>query len=122
MRRGALTSICLVLVSASAISRGQGTTAREKLLLEKDVSPYAKSDMALTVRELEFAPDLKGTKHRHPGPVVVCVLEGSLEVALEGQPPKTYDRGQCFSEEPRQLHLYSRNVSKTEPCESSRIY
>jgi len=85
------------------------------MLLQKDISAYAKSDMVLTVRELEFPPKFKGTKHRHPGPVVVCVLEGSLEIALEGQTPKVYERGQCFSEEPQQLHLYSRNVSETEP-------
>jgi quercetin dioxygenase-like cupin family protein len=106
---------CLFLLSASVATRSQGTSAREKLLVKKDISSYAGSDLVLTVRELEFPPAAQGEKHRHPGPVVVCVIEGSLEVTLEAQEPKTYDRGQCFTEEPHQLHLSSRNVSKTMP-------
>jgi quercetin dioxygenase-like cupin family protein len=115
MKNAALTCIFFVLVSPAVTRHGWATAVREKVLLEKDISQYAKSDMVLTVRELEFPPGFMGTKHRHPGPVVVCVLEGELEVALEGQSPKTYERGQCFSEEAQQLHLYSRNVNKTEP-------
>jgi quercetin dioxygenase-like cupin family protein len=84
-------------------------------LLTKDISSYAGSDMVLTVRELEFPASFQGQKHRHPGPVVVCVLEGSLEVALEGQRPRTYGPRQCFAEEPHQLHLYTRNLSNTAP-------
>lgn len=56
---------------------------------------------------------LVGSKHRHPGPLVVCVLEGSLEIQLEGASPNTYQRGECFTEEPHQLHVYTRNPSRT---------
>ena len=115
MRSAALGLLFLLVFPSIHGKSGQATSAREGMLLQKDISAYAKSDMVLTVRELEFPPKFKGTKHRHPGPVVVCVLEGSLEIALEGQTPKAYERGQCFSEEPHQLHLYSRNVSETEP-------
>lgn len=107
--------VSLLLFSAFVISQDHGDSARKKLLLTKDISSYVGRDMVLTVRELEFPPGFQGTKHRHPGPVVVCVLEGSLEVTLEGSGPKAYDAGQCFTEEPRQLHLASRNLSKTVP-------
>lgn len=56
---------------------------------------------------------LVGSKHRHPGPLVVCVLEGSLEIQSEGASPNTYQRGECFTEEPHQLHVYTRNPSRT---------
>ncbi len=115
MRSAALGLLFLIVFPSINGKSGQATSTREDMLLQKDISAYAKSDMVLTVRELEFPPKFRGTKHRHPGPVVVCVLEGSLEVALEGQTPKVYDRGQYFSEEPHQLHLYSQNVSETEP-------
>lgn len=117
MRSAALGLLFLLVFPSIHGKSGQATSAREGMLLQKDISAYAKSDMVLTVRELEFPPKFKGTKHRHPGPVVVCVLEGSVEIALEGQTPKAYERGQCFSEEPHQLHLYSRNVSETEPVQ-----
>lgn len=115
MRSITLGLFWLLLFPGTDVNTPQVTSVYENMLLQKDISAYAKSDMVLTVRELKFPPKFKGTKHRHPGPVVVCVLEGSLEVALEGQTPKAYDRGQCFSEEPHQLHLYSQNVSETEP-------
>lgn len=97
------------------VSQDQGALPRERLLLTKDISAYARTDMVLTVRELEFPPSFEGAKHRHPGPLVVCVPEGSLEITLEGTDPKIYSAGQCFTEEPHQLHVYSRNLSKTAP-------
>ena len=111
MRNVAVILLSVVLGSAKAAPEA----VRETLLMKKDISDYAGSDMALTVRELEFPPGFEGTKHRHPGPVFVCVLDGSLEIELEGNSPKTYRQGQCFAEEPHQLHVYSRNASKTEP-------
>lgn len=112
MRNIVLAMLCCVLVSA----QGTPEAVRETVLVKKDISGYAGSDMALTVRELEFPPGFVGTKHRHPGPVVVCIIDGSLEIALEGAPAKTYERGQCFTEEPHQLHLYTRNPSTTAPA------
>src|SRR5215472_6786614 len=114
MRRVSRTFAVLFLLSASIATSGQRPT-NERVLLRKDISSYAGPGSILTVRELEFPPSAQGEKHRHPGPVVACVLQGELEVALEGQEPKTYGPGQCFSEEPNQLHLYSRNLSNTEP-------
>src|SRR5260370_42651637 len=114
MTRVARILASLFLFSVSFATSGQGTSASENLLLRKDISSYAGRDLVLTVRELEFPPSAQGEKHRHPGPVVAWVLEGSLEVALEGQEPRMYGPGQCFSEEPHQLHLYSPNLSKTE--------
>lgn len=111
MRNFVLAVLCCLLVQAQGTLDG----VRETVLMKKDISAYARSDMALTVRELEFPPGFVGSKHRHPGPVVVCVVEGSLEVELEGVPAKTYGVRQCFTEEPHQLHIYTRNASKTEP-------
>ena len=115
MRAAARIGVCLVLLSSVGSSKDQRTGPREKLLLTKDISTYAGSDIALTVRELRFPPSFQGGKHRHPGPLVVCVLEGSLEVTLEGIGPKAYSAGECFSEEPRQLHFSTRNLSENAP-------
>jgi quercetin dioxygenase-like cupin family protein len=115
MRIAVRMVVCLLSISVSLANPDQGTSPREKLLLTKDISTYTGSDVVLTVRELEFPPLSQGEKHRHPDPLVVCVLEGSLEVALEETGPKTYSSGQCLAEEPHQLHLYSRNLSKAAP-------
>jgi quercetin dioxygenase-like cupin family protein len=90
-------------------------TPKENVLLRKDLSSYAGSDMMLTVRELEFAPGAVGGSHRHPGPVVVYVLSGSVEVHLDGQSPKVFHAGESFSENAHELHVSTRNMSKTKP-------
>jgi quercetin dioxygenase-like cupin family protein len=114
MRTAARIGVCLLSLSAFMASQDE-RAPREKLLLKTDISSYTRSDVVLTVRELQFPPSFQGGKHRHPGPLVVCVLEGSLEVTLEGTGPKKYSAGQCFTEEPRQLHLSTRNLSTTAP-------
>jgi quercetin dioxygenase-like cupin family protein len=121
MRSALQILICLFLFVVPSTTYGQrpaggqDTSVREKVLLKKDIGSYTGSDTVLTVRELVFSPSARGQKHRHPGPVVVCILEGSLEVALEGHEPEVYSPGQCFTEEPHQLHIYSRNPSQTAP-------
>jgi len=64
---------------------------------------------------------LVGSKHRHPGPLVVCVLEGSLEIQLEGASPNTYQRGECFTEEPHQLHVFTQS-QQNPVCARDLIY
>jgi quercetin dioxygenase-like cupin family protein len=113
--RGARIFLWFLSISIYVASPADEGSPRGQVLLTKDLRSYVGSDLVLNVRELEFPPSFRGEKDRHPGPVVVCVLEGELEVAPEGTTPKTYSSGQCFTEEPHRLHLYSRNPSKTAP-------
>ena len=116
MRIAVQIGVCLLSLSTLIASQDQRTAPREKLLVTKDIGPYTRSDAVLTVRELQFPPSFQGGKHRHTSPIVVCILEGSPEVMLAGTEPKKYGAGQCFTEEPRQLHLYTRNLSHTAPA------
>lgn len=111
------TFLCALLVAAASFAFGRGILdeRRDTVLLRKDVTSYAKTDMVLTVREIVLPPGSVGEKHRHPGPVVVYVIDGDLEIQLQGQPPHVYHRGETFSEDPGQLHLSSRNASQTTP-------
>lgn len=105
-----------VLLLGMTASFAAGTAlVKEHILLRKDLSSYTGSDMMLTVRELEFPPGAVGQKHRHPGPVVVYVLSGSVEVHLDGHSPKIFHAGESFSENAHQLHISTRNMSKTKP-------
>ena len=87
---------------------------RFKNLLQKDLDAYAGNGLLLSVSEITLAPGATGTKHRHPGPTFVYVLEGAVEIELEGAPSKTYRAGESFYEEPHQLHIGTRNASQTE--------
>jgi quercetin dioxygenase-like cupin family protein len=90
----------LVLTILLGIALGSGNPQKEmfqtKVLLEENVSEYAGKDMVVTVRELTLQPGAVGSKHRHPGPVFVYVLEGDVEVEIEGALPKVYHPGEIF--------------------------
>jgi quercetin dioxygenase-like cupin family protein len=89
---------------------------KAKELLQKDLNAYAGGDLVLSVGEITIAPGASGARHRHPGPTFVYVLEGAVEIELEGAPAKIYGAGETFYEDPHQLHISTKNVSKAEPA------
>jgi len=45
----------------------------------------------------EFDPKAQVGKHTHPGNEVAYILEGELELSVEGQSPKNLKKGESFS-------------------------
>lgn len=124
MRRKWLAAgLCIALSSAAAglvagpASGHDGERASRKVVLREALQAKLDSqDGRVTVLELEYKPGGANTPHRHPAPVAVYVLEGAVELQIEGGPLKTYRRGEAFFEPPGALHKVSRNASKTEPA------
>jgi quercetin dioxygenase-like cupin family protein len=48
------------------------------------------------VARAEFVPGGQAGKHTHPGEELGYVVEGTLELTIEGQPPKTLKAGEVF--------------------------
>ena len=48
------------------------------------------------VARAEFIPGGQAGKHTHPGEELGYVVEGTLELTIEGQPPKTVKAGEVF--------------------------
>ncbi len=113
-----LTMISLLFAAFVPAGAQQQEAFKTKELLQKDLNAYAGRDLLLSVAEITIAPGASGSRHRHPGPTFVYVLEGAVEIELEGAPAKVYSAGEAFYEDPRQLHIATRSVSKTE---SARI-
>jgi quercetin dioxygenase-like cupin family protein len=63
---------------------------------------------------VDFPPGHVDAAHRHPGHVFVYVLEGSVEMQVEGGELHTLKPGDTFYENPKDTHPVGRNVSKTE--------
>jgi quercetin dioxygenase-like cupin family protein len=74
--------------------------------------PNKVADM-LTV---EYAPGQSTPAHRHNANVLVYVLQGAVEMGVEGKEPVKVSAGQTFYESPEDVHTISRNASKTEPA------
>jgi quercetin dioxygenase-like cupin family protein len=113
-----LVTVSLLFGSLVPADAQQQEAFRAKELLQKDLNAYAGGDLVLSVGEITIAPGASGSRHRHPGPTFVYVLEGAVEIELQGAPAKVYRAGEMFYEDPRQLHISTKNVSKTE---SARI-
>ncbi len=83
----------------------------------------------LVVVELDFSPnpappstaDRHGPGHRHPGSVYVHVVDGSVRLALEGQPVEVVHAGEGFFEPPNALHVIMENASATEPAKAIAV-
>src|SRR5579884_1457220 len=70
-----------------------------KVLLEQALPEKIDGKEAkITLLELERAPGSAGAPHRHPGPVVVYVVEGELESQVGDGPVKVYRKGETFYE------------------------
>ena len=48
------------------------------------------------VARAEFIPGGQAGRHTHPGEELGSVVEGALELMIEGQPPKTVKAGEVF--------------------------
>jgi quercetin dioxygenase-like cupin family protein len=63
------------------------------------------------VARAEFIPGGQAGKHTHPGEELGYVVEGTLELMIEGQPPKTVKAGEVFFVPAGTVHD-GRNVGK----------
>lgn len=61
-------------------------------------------------------PGYSGQVHRHNAETFAYVLEGSVEMAVNGGAPVTLGAGQTFYEGPNDIHTIGRNASKTRPA------
>jgi quercetin dioxygenase-like cupin family protein len=59
----------------------------------------------------EFDPKAQVGKHTHPGNEVAYILEGELELSVEGQPPRKLKKGESFSLPANTVH-WAKNVAK----------
>jgi quercetin dioxygenase-like cupin family protein len=58
----------------------------------------------------EFEPKAEVGKHTHPGNEVAYILEGALELSVEGQAPRTLKEGGSFSLPANTVH-WAKNVA-----------
>ncbi|MGC4002929.1 MAG: cupin domain-containing protein [Pirellulales bacterium] len=81
-----------------------------KLLAVRDIQEKLDGQAAAATAVLvTIAPGEAGAPHRHPGPVLVYVLEGEYELGIDDQPTKLYKAGETFYEPTGCLHRVSKN-------------
>jgi hypothetical protein len=67
-------------------------------------------------RDLLLSPGEVVPAHQHNADVFAYVLDGSIITQLKGGKPQTVHTGEVFYESPTDIHVDSRNASKTQPA------
>jgi quercetin dioxygenase-like cupin family protein len=83
------------------------------LLTQKLPEAPGKEIQVITVN---YAPGAVDAIHRHDAHAVVYVLEGEVEMQVRGGALQRLGPGQVFYESPDDVHIVSRNASKTKPA------
>jgi len=78
--------------------------------------PTLSADQEVLVLEVNLAPGQESAPHRHNAHVFVYVLEGQVNMQVEGGQLMTLTPGQTFYENPDDIHVVSQNASATEPA------
>jgi quercetin dioxygenase-like cupin family protein len=92
-RTAAVAAAVAVAAALGAVSYAQQPGFTRKLLQDQEMS--LKDRHAVQVLA-EFVPGGAAGKHTHPGEELGYVLEGSLLLEVEGQPPRTLKAGDVF--------------------------
>lgn len=106
----ALTA-ALAASSALAGSEGKEASATDTLLLTQPL--HGMKGKAVNVVEVEIPPGWQTPRHSHPVNVVIYVLEGAVEVELEGGETHTASAGEVIYEPPDHP-MVGRNASSEE--------
>ena len=112
-RRDALAAAVAPLLLAIS---GKGQGAQNAPVFVHDLPNLTMEDWQVTVSEITLPPGNVGTPHRHPGFVLVYVLEGEIVAKISGSAEATYGPGKMFYEYPGSTHEVSRNASAAKPA------
>jgi quercetin dioxygenase-like cupin family protein len=110
-------TVTLALVCCGLmLTRGPSASAQSKantLLTQELKNLDNKEVLMLTV---EYGPGQSSSPHRHNAHTFVYVLEGTVEMGVEGKAPVRLEAGQTFYEAPEDVHAVGKNASDTRPA------
>ena len=110
MKNTALLVLWLSLTGGTLAAQ-DGTV---KSLLSKDLTGVPGKELSMIT--VEYPPGGSDPVHTHHAQVLVYVLEGSVVMQVRGEAPITLVAGQTFYEGPDDVHIVSRNASRTAPA------
>jgi quercetin dioxygenase-like cupin family protein len=111
--RTAVLSACLLLpagaVCAQAASPPAATGLKRTPIYK---GPVAAADHEAVIVKVELAPGGHAGRHTHPGDEISYVVDGELELMIEGQPPVRLKPGDGISVPAGRVHD-ARNLGST---------
>jgi len=86
-------SLALALAALTAALYAQQPGFTRKMLQDQAVGATDRHAVQVIA---EFVPGGAAGKHTHPGEELGYVLEGTLQLEIAGQPPRTLNAGEAF--------------------------
>lgn len=89
-------AIAAVALSVQSVSAQQAPAPTIKAVLLHNESVSGVPDREAAMLQIEFPPGSTTGKHVHPGDEFATVLEGELQLNVEGQPPRIAKAGDSY--------------------------
>lgn len=116
LRRGLVPGFALVALAASAVQAQQASAPTAPLYASKPImaAPVTGDDKKeVVLMSVSIQPTGAVPMHTHPGDCVGSVVEGTVELLVEGQPPRRVAAGEAYSNLRGTVHGF-RNVGDTQ--------
>ena len=99
-KRSIIIAVAALAIGGVAVAQQMSpppaaTAGLKRTVLQKFDVPAG--DRETVTAMIDIPPNMDVARHTHPGPEVDYVLEGEVNLVVEGQPPKTYKAGDSFS-------------------------
>jgi quercetin dioxygenase-like cupin family protein len=91
-----------IVLRYELVREGAAPDAAGTLLLERPIRLAAGEPYLMRCDRVDFDPGGVALPHRHKGGGIRCLIAGSMELRIEGQPPRTIEPGQAWFESGRE--------------------
>ena len=89
----ARTACCLLALGCAGMPFAQTAALTRTLVGRADVSVFGREAV---VARVEVAPGGRAGRHTHPGDEISYVMEGEVQLLVDGQPPRAVKAGESF--------------------------
>lgn len=110
-------AVAAAILLCASLAQAQPSAAPRtagKDLITKDLLAAPGKEVVMT--RVVYPPGGSSPPHRHDAQVFVYVLEGHVNMQVQGGKLETLGPGETFYESPSDIHIVSANASKTEPA------
>jgi quercetin dioxygenase-like cupin family protein len=104
----------LAAVACGVLPMAHANAADVKQLMAKPLPELPGKEAVML--EVSYPPGAKDMAHRHDAHALLYVLEGTIQMQLQGGAPVTLKAGDTFYEGPEDVHVLGRNASNSEPA------
>jgi quercetin dioxygenase-like cupin family protein len=117
MRSMLIVALLCLLLPLAASAHGEVAAERTAIVtpvMTQALADYPGKEAVMLV--VEYPPGSVDPIHRHDADAFIYILEGTIEMAVNGEAPIRLTAGQSYHEGPKDVHTIGRNASQDKPA------